>query len=422
MFRKSVTDSGLRILSEEMPEAQSASIGVWVSAGCSTDPEGKPGLSHFLEHMLFKGTSTRTAADIAGMIDSLGGCFEGFTDREFICVYTRVLPEHIPLALELLGDMFSHPRFEAKEVEIEQRVILEEIELFENSPEEFLNDCFVGTIWEGSPLARNGLGTRTSVSQVSVPVLKEYWEQMFHPQNIVISAAGRLKHEQLVRLTERYFSDLPAGSRRIHHHLFTTPPEVKRRHRIIHKYWDRVHLCVGTRGFSQRSPQRFAVFLLETMIAGGCSSRLFQEIREKRGLAYSIGANSYCCGIAGFLAVSVSFNLESARRVVNLIARELRSIKRNGVTKRELKRAKEQLRVNLLLAGESPGDRMTRNAQDEFYHGRRIPVAEEVEAIEAVEPDDIHAVAAEILDDELLNVVGIGPFGEDDVQLEISVG
>ena len=425
MYTKTITDSGLRIVTEQMPEAQSVNIGAWICTGSSHEPEERTGISHFLEHMLFKGTATRTAADIAETIDSLGGCLDAFTDREFVCYYARVLPEHTSIALEMLGDMLSRPRLDASDIAIEQRVVLEEIMACEDSPEEFLMDRFTGVIWEGSSLSRNILGTCDSIRQLDPPALKDHWSRTYVPPAVLISAAGRLKHEEIVQWVERHMADLPdralAGepSPRFDE---LGPPEVCCHHQLLDKDCERIYLCAGTRSFGQTCPDRFASHLLDSVISGGCSFRLFQEIREKRGLVYSIGSSSACYRVAGFLAVSASCGAESAQEVADLIGRELRLVKVNGITRDELERAKQQARGGLLLATESPGERMVRNAQNEVYFDRMVPLAEVLDAVERVSLDDVHRVAHEILDNRLLNLVGVGPFGDGDLNLEMSVG
>lgn len=408
-----------------MPAAQSVAVGVWVCAGSVDESDEQAGLSHFVEHMLFKGTETRTAAEIAETIDAIGGNLDAFTDREHVCYYTRVLPEHTPIAMELLGDMVTHSRLDCPDIDVERMVVTDEILSCEDSPEEMIVDRFTETIWDSSPLGRNILGTVESVEQVNRDMLRAFMLQFYTPDRVVVSAAGSLEHSDLVRWVEAGLSGLMNGRKPDEcaaAAALDLTPIVRPHHLLIDKDSERVYFCVGTKSYGQDAPDKVAAHLLDMILSGGCSSRLFQEIREKRGLVYSIGSCSACYRDAGFLAVSGSCGVEQLAEVGELINIELQDLKRRGVTAKELERAKEQARGNLLLASESTGDRMIRNTQNLVYFGRMVPVEEVLMKVQKVSLEDLHRVTNEILDDDLINVVGLGPFDESEANLNICVG
>lgn len=419
MFSKTTTDSGLRILTERMPAAQSVTVGIWICSSVVEEPEERLGISHFAEHMLFKGTWTRTAADIAETIDSIGGYLDAFTDREHVCFYAKVLSDRAPVALDLLGDMISHPRLKPSDIAIEKSVVFEEILSCEDTPEDLVVDRFTETIWQDSPLGRNILGSTETVGHLDRGLLREFMVQYYSPDNILVSAAGNLQHEDITRWAESSLGDLegrrpaPCANGR---------PTIRPNHTLIDKDLEQVYLCVGAPSYGQDSPRKIAVHLLDSILSGGCSSRLFQKIREKRGLVYSIGSSSACYLDAGFLAVTASCSVEHAEEVVDLISRELRLLKRKGITAKELDRAIQQAKGNLLLATESSGERMIRNAQNEIYFARRIPIKEVLAAVDGVTVEDVNAVAREILRDSAMNFLAVGPFEKHKLNVNVSVG
>lgn len=407
-FQKTTLPNGLRILTEVHPHVHSTTLGLWVNAGSVYEGDSERGLAHLLEHMLFKGTLKRSTRQIAVTMDSIGGQLNAFTDCEFVCLHAKVLAEHTNTALELLCDLITHPRLDDGDLAVEKGVIVEEISALEDSPEDLVEDLFTETIWKRSAWGRSTLGTTTSVTAMTADDLRRYMAQHYTPQRVVVAAVGAVDHNDIVRRVEKLLADLPLGSgpgRRQPRAPVVQPHQV-----VLSRDTEQAHLCCGTRAYSYTDPERFAAWLLDTLLSSGYSSRLFQEIREKRGLCYNIGPISTYYRAAGYWAIETSVAPEAVPRVVDLIGRELRRVKAQGVTTAELKRAREWARANFLLAEESSSAQMSRIARNELYYGEQKSTQETLGKFLAVTREDLQQVAQSMFDSALMNVAAIGPF------------
>ncbi len=410
-FQETTLPDGLRVLTEHHPHVESATLGLWIRAGSIYENQREQGLSHVLEHMVFKGTQrgqkSRSMAQIAAQMDVLGGGMNAFTEREFVCFHVKVLKDDIKPALELLCEFAAHPKLDEDLLEIEKGVILEEIRAVEDAPEERVEDLFLGALWEHSRWGRPILGDPQSVEKLTASDLRRFMARFYGPQRAVLVAVGRVDHDEIVQMAGKWLADLP-GDRQCKTAL-PAAPQVGPHHVVVRDETEGAHLIIGTRGFAYDDPKRFAAWALDSIMTGGYSSRLFQEIREKRGLCYSIGGMSASYRAAGYWAVETSVAPENAAKTAQLIAKEIRKLKNEGVKAIELKRAKQMARVNLLLGEESSSAQMGRIARSELYYGRQKSSAETLAQIEAVTLEQIQSVAREMFTPELMNFAAIGP-------------
>ncbi len=420
-FQKTTLPDGLRVLTERHDEVHSATIGVWIEAGSVYETKAESGLAHLLEHIVFKGTQKRGMEQIAATMDSLGGQMNAFTEREMVCYHVKVLAEHLPLALELLCDFLTCPTLDADALELEKGVIIEEIRAAEDEPEELIADLFTETIWPRSRWGRPITGTEESVSRLGIADLRRFLDTHYTPRNVVVAVAGDIRHEDVVARAQKLLRDLPSQRNKAQHRT-PNEPRVQAHQAQWSRDTEQVHLCCGTRAYDFDDPKRFAAWLLDSILSGGYSSRLFHEIREKRGLCYNIGPMSASYRKAGFWAIETGIAAKNAGRVVDLIGRELRKVKTRGVTKAELKRAQEMTRINILLSEESSSAQMSRIARNELSYGRQRSTAEVLADIQGVTPDDIQRVAREMFDPALMNLAAIGPFEDKTAPLQIDVG
>ena len=418
MVTKTVLDNGIRVISEHIPHLHSVSIGVWVATGSRYERESERGISHFIEHMLFKGTERRSARDIAMEIDSVGGVLNAFTSREHTCYYAKVLDSFLPKAVDLLSDIMLNSVFADEEIEKERQVILQEIGMIEDTPDDLIHDLFARNFWPGHPLGKAIIGTAESVSSFTGEMAREYRKRRYLPGDIIISAAGRLNHEELVELLAP-FAAMSAGKSG-DDGLGTPVPArgVERFDRDL----EQVHLCLGTRGISHTHAARHAGYLMNTLLGSGMSSRLFQEIRERRGLVYSVYSYLSAHIDAGSLVIYAGAEEGRIAEVVDLTLAELKRLKREPVPTEELERARNHLSGHLLLSLESSESRMTRLAKTELHFGRDIPVEELLEAFGKVTSEDILVLANDLFDDSSLSLALIGrvaeiPLGADRVTL-----
>ncbi|MEA3509009.1 MAG: pitrilysin family protein, partial [candidate division NC10 bacterium] len=299
VYRKEVLDNGLVILTERMPEVQSISIGVWIPVGSRKEEERQAGISHFIEHMLFKGTERRSAEEIAAAIDSVGGILDAFTSREYTCYYAKVLGEHLPLAVDILADLVLHSRFDPADVEKERAVILQEIKMVEDNPDDQIHDLFTQTIWADHPLGRPILGPRETLSQIGRDEMAKFMDDSYRPDQAIISAAGGLDHQSLVDLVVAAFGDWEGRSQ-----PGPSSPPISRVTTVNEdRDLSQVHLCLGVKGLAYAHRDRYTLSILNTILGGGMSSRLFQEVREKRGLVYSIYSYTASYRDGGLLVV-----------------------------------------------------------------------------------------------------------------------
>lgn len=420
-FRKTVFPTGLRVLTERHEGVHSATIGVWIEAGAVFENEAECGLSHLLEHMVFKGTARRSLQQIAATMDSVGGQLNAFTERELVCFHARVLAERAPLALELLCDFITCPTLDARDLEIEKGVILEEIKSVEDSPEEMVEELFQQTIWPNSPWGFSILGAPQNIESFTARDVKTYMSNHYAPQNIVVTAVGDVQHDDIVRQASDLLQSLPGSNLyRREKHVSPRVPRIAPHVATHERDTEQIHLICGTKGYDYRDPKRYAGWLLDGILCGGYSSRLFQEIREKRGLCYNIGSLSASYRKTGFLAIETSIAPETATKVLDLIGRELRKVKTRGVSKAELERAKQMMRANLLLAEESSSAQMNRIARNEFYYGRQRDTSEVLAEVMKVTQADVQAAAVELFDPKTMNLTAVGPTSGMNLTVEVA--
>jgi predicted Zn-dependent peptidase len=403
-IQKKVMKNGLVILSEVMPHLRSVSLGVWVKCGSRFEEPKNAGISHFIEHLLFKGTKSRSTEEIAETIDSIGGQLNAFTEKEYVGYYAKVLDEHLPRVFDLLSDIVLNPAIPAKELERERNVIFEEINMVEDSPQELILDMYMEQCWQGHPLGKPISGTKESVAQISRNDVKKFFERHYTAGNMIVSIAGNIKHRQVQKLAERYFSGLEIGAPA----SFGLPPEIHAGRNIRRKgHLEQTHICLGTISPPIASEDRYSAHLLSSILGGGMSSRLFQNIREKRGLVYSIYSMQNPYHDAGSLVVYAGSAHDKAAQVVELTLKEFAVMREQLVSQEELKRAKECIKGSITLGLESSSSRMTHLAQQMIYHGRLYEIEEVLRAVERVTARDIRNLANKIFDPSLFTLTAL---------------
>ena len=418
-FRKSILPNGLRVLSERHPHVHSATLGLWIQAGSVHEEAAQSGVAHLLEHMVFKGTAHRSATKIAQLMDRIGGQMNAFTEREFVCFHVKTLAEHADLALELLCELATSPTLEDDDLEIEKSVVLEEIRSVEDVPEELAEDLFMAALWPGSRWGRPILGDEKTVESLSTSDLRAFMRAHYAPRRVLVSAVGDVDHDKLAKRAARLLCDLP-GDNDFEQDV-PAPPRIEASVLMTPRDVEQVHIVAGTRGYSNTDPRRFAAFTLDAILTGGYSSRLFQEVREKRGLCYSIGSVGAHYRDGGYWAVATSVAPESAMKTAKLIGRELRRVKEKGVSKSELDRANQMTRANMLLAEESSSAQMSRIARNELYYGAQKSTSQVLEQVLSVTREEIQAVAREMFDAGSMTVAAVGPFEKGAKPLKIEV-
>ncbi len=411
-YRETVLPNGLRIISEEMPHVRSVSVGVWVGVGSRHETPETAGITHFIEHLLFKGTETRTAREIAEAMDAAGGQLNAFTGKECTCFYARVLDEHFDLAVEILSDLVLHPRFDPADVEKEKNVILEEIIMYEDTPEDLVHDIFSELLWPGHALGRPVQGTVASVRPLTREQILTHYGRFYVPGNMVVAVAGNVPHERVVSEVSRRFEERrgevwsPPGEQ----------PEPAAGAFYRTKEIEQVHLCLGVAGIPLGDPRIHTLHLLSNILGGGTSSRLFQEIREERGLAYSVYAFHNSFQGAGLTGVYLATSPASARSALALARAEIDRLKDGGVEESELLRNKDQLKAAVLLGLESTSGRMTHLGKSLLLLGRVLSPEEIIERIERVTPEEVRSLAREIWPDGRMALAAVGPAGVPDLE------
>ena len=397
--------SGLRLITESMPDVRSVSVGVWLTRGSRHESDAESGVAHFVEHMLFKGTTSRSARDIAQTIDSLGGQLDAFTAKEYAGYYVKVLDQHLPIALELLADMVMRPALSPEDVVKEQSVILEEIKMVEDAPDDLVHEMFAQQFWSRHPLGRPILGTAETVGSFSADSLRHYFSHTYTAPNLVIAAAGHLEHQTLRELVERVFADLPRRAAPPQ----TAPPLVSPGVVTRHKDIEQSHVCLGTPAYPQVHADRHALYVLNTILGGSMSSRLFQHIREERGLAYAVFSNLTTYSDAGMITVYAGCAAEKVDEVVALTLKEFGTLRESEVPPDELRRAKDHLKGSMVLGLESTSSRMSQLARQEIYFGRHFSLDEMLQNIEQVTAGDVQRVTRELFQDSGLVATVVGP-------------
>jgi predicted Zn-dependent peptidase len=405
-FGKTVLPNGLRVVTENMPSAQSVALGLFVTAGPEKEPAEASGITHFIEHSLFKGTHNRSARRIAEEIDAVGGELNGFTERECTCIYARVLAEHLPLAADVLSDMLLNPAFRPEDLEREKQVVVDEIRQYEDNPQELVHELVPQTMWEGYPLGRPLVGTVESIEALTPETVRSYFAQAYRPESVVAVAAGRVEHWRLAEIFGEAFNSGEAGTSDDQ----AGPPCAAARERMLSRRTEQVHFCLAASAFPEVDQARYPLAVADEILGAGPSSRLFQEIRESRGLAYGVGSYTMAFRQAGAFVISASVSPANLPSVLELCRAERDRFRAQGPTPEELSRAKEHIKGSAALALESTGARMRRLATCEIYWGRPVPVEEAFARIDAVTRDDVVEAARQVFDPGRENYVAIGPF------------
>lgn len=403
---KTLLENGIRILTKNMPYSCSVSMGVWLNAGARDESEDESGLFHFIEHMLFKGTAKRSAFQIAKEFDAMVGNTNAFTSMETTCYHARVITSHTAAAAGLLADIFLNSMFDIEEIEKERPVIIQEIGMTEDNPEDFIHILAGQCCFRNNPLGHSILGTRENVLNFSADRVKDFFRSRYQPQRTIVSIAGNIEHNQIMDIVGPAFGSLKRGDgfpERV-------PPSIYPGVNLFAKDLEQVHICVSLKGLSLTDEKRYAYSLMNTLLGGNMSSRLFQEIREKRGLAYSVYSFISSYADTGVLGAYVAVDTDNTVEAVDVIIREIKRLKENTVDKDELKDAVEYTKGCLLLSSESTDSQMFRQAQNEINFGRNIPLPEVINAIESVTQEDIYELAGSIFDSGNLSLTLLGPF------------
>jgi predicted Zn-dependent peptidase len=405
MVVREVLDNGLRLATESMPHVRSVTLGVWLTRGSRHESDEQGGIAHFVEHMLFKGSGTRTAEDIAQAIDSIGGQLDAFTSKEYAGYYIKVLDEHLSLAIDLLADVVLNPRFAEEDVEREKKVILEEIKMVEDTPDDLVHEIFTENYWSGHPLGRPILGTRKTVEAFTRQALCDYFKDAYIAPNLIVAAAGNLEHAPLKALIEQAFQGVGRRGTAVNGSGPAVAPTVV----VREKELEQSHICVGTPCYQQNHDGRYTTYILNTVLGGSMSSRLFQNIREKRGLAYAVFSGLSAYRDAGMLTVYAGCAAETVGEVVDLIVDEMRQMKVSPIPESELRRAKDHLKGSLMLSLESTSSRMSHLARQDIYFDRHFTMDETLAGIEAVTGEDVQRVASDLFSNGNLAVTVLGP-------------
>ena len=397
--------NGVRVISETMPHVRSVSVGIWIGTGSRRENVEQNGISHFIEHMLFKGTTKRSAEDIARSVDSIGGNLDAFTAKELVCFNTKVLDQHLSQAFDVLADLVLHPTFRPEDIEKEKSVILEEIKMEADSPDYLVHELFSANFWKGHSLGKPILGTRENVKAFDRPRIQNYYKKVYAPANILVTAAGNMTHAGLVKLVGQHFDELEPGPNAARDPIPGTHARISLRNK---KSLEQVHLCLGVPSYPLPHEKRFACYVLNTLLGGGMSSRLFQNIRERQGLAYAVFSELSPYRDTGCLSIYAGTSLGSARKVVQSILKEFKDLKQEQVGTEELRRAKDHLKGSLMLGLESTSSRMSNLARQEMYFGHFFSLDDLVESIETVTADEVQSIAQTFFDPKHIAVTVLG--------------
>jgi len=413
LIRRTEYGSGLRLITEQMPAVRSVTLGVWAALGSRDELEELAGASHFLEHLLFKGTETRSAREIAEAFDAVGGDLNAWTGREQTVFYARILDRDLPMAVEHLCDMVQRSVLRPEDVESERQVILEEIHMTEDAPDQLVHDDFAETLWGGHPLGRPVLGTRETIKAMARDAVHDFWREHYLPENLVFVAAGSVEHEALAGLVESFVDTGPRiEDRRSPLRDEGMPPDPSGQVAVRRRETEQAHIVYGTAGLPRRDPRRFAFGVVNSALGEGMSSRLFQEIREKRGLAYSVYAYHSMYAETGLYGVYSGTTPGKAQEVLRIVRGELEDVAEKGLGPEELERAKGRMKGGMVLAQEDTSSRMNRLGKSEVAQGEFLTVDEVIERIDTVTAEDTREVASAVLTGRPSLAV-IGPFDQD---------
>lgn len=415
MYNKTVLENGLRIVSEKLDHFKSVSLGLWVNVGSRDEVERENGVSHFIEHMIFKGTANRSSFQIAKELDAIGGLSNAFTGIEYTCFHSRVLDKHLHSLAEILSDIFLHSLFDSQDMSRERQVILQEINMLEDTPDEQIHVLFSRQFWLNHPIGMPVMGTPETVSSIDKETVLAHIRRFYTPGRIIVAAAGHVNHEDLVQYFRPLFESLPKETENPvrlapHNHAAVS---------CQNKNLEQVHICLGGAAPHLSSDLRFAGAVLNTVLGGNMSSRLFQEIREKRGLAYNVYSFLSSFQDAGLMGVYLGTDAKEVNRALKVIQREIKKIQKGKVSKADLKATKEHLIGGVLLGSENTDTQMMRLAKNEGVFGRYIGYDELISRIEKVTLDEVVAVAKQAFEGRHVSFVTLGPLEEKDVDLEL---
>lgn len=413
MIRESVLANGVRVLTESMPHVRSVTLGIFADVGSAAEPRARRGISHLLEHMLFKGTRRRTARQIAEEMDAVGGNLNAGTDKESTVFYAHVMDKHARIATDVLADMFLHSQLDADELHKERDVVLEEIKMYDDSPDDVVNDLFARTLWKGANLGDPTIGYAETVSAIDRDMLSAWQRERYAPGTVLVAAAGNLNHDRFFAEAEAAFAEFTGSS---------VPPEPECPSFVpgVHVTRDdteQAYVLLGMPGLSLQDDRRYALSVLDTILGGGMSSRLFQEVREERGLAYGVSSFQQSYRAAGLFGISAGTSPDHAQDCIDVIVEQIDGLLERGVSDEEVVRAREHLKGNMTLALESTGNRMSRLARNAIVHGRQISAEEVERQFDAVERDAVNALARELFAPHRRGLCVLGPLDPDRIRL-----
>ncbi|MGD0233786.1 MAG: pitrilysin family protein [Syntrophorhabdales bacterium] len=396
MYRKTVLDNGIRVATETLPYFPTVSFGIWWKTGSRYEDPANNGISHFIEHMLFKGTANRTAYDIAREIDAVGGTLNAFTGKEYTCVYARMLKRDMDIAIDILADMYKNSLFSDEDIEREKQVIIQEIKMIDDSPEEYLFDMFSSAYYRGHPLGMSILGKEENVQQMSRERLLAHFSRYHAPANTIVTASGRVDHDAFVKKIEKLFGESTSKGE--------TAPSVEKPSsytgiEVYEKDLEHIYLCIGTDGVGQTDHRRYPLYALNAIVGGSMSSHLFQEIREKRGLVYNIFSYVNCFHDVGTFGITTSTSLEYLEEVIGLIKKEMAQLRDNGVAANEIRFSKEHIKGNFFISLESSEARMGRLAKNEIYFDGYVPLRETLKSIDGIQKAQLDEMAQSVFGD-----------------------
>jgi predicted Zn-dependent peptidase len=418
MVTREVLDTGLRLITETMPHVRSVSLGVWLTRGSRHESVDRSGIAHFVEHMLFKGTGTRSAEDIAQAIDSIGGQLDAFTAKEYASYYIKVLDEHLPTAVDLLSDIVMNPNFASEDLDKEKKVILEEIKMVEDTPDDLVHELFTQHFWEGHALGRPILGSKETVETFTAEILRHYFRTSYVAPNLIVSAAGNVEHARVRDLIARAFDKLPSTRAPFQDETPRVMPQVI----VRSKELEQSHVCLGTNSYPQNHPDRYVSYIMNTVLGGSMSSRLFQNVREKRGLAYAVFSGLSAYRDAGNITIYAGCANEAVPEVVDLCVEELRGMKQAPVPDAELRRAKDHLKGSLMLSLENTASRMSHLARQEIYFERHFGLDETLAGVERVTAADVTRVATDLFSNGSLAATVVGPSPLEMTRTQLDLG
>ena len=409
-YERTDLDSGIRILSEWMPEVRSVAFGAWIGAGSRDEQPEMSGATHFLEHLLFKGTATRTSQEIAEAFDAVGGDVNAFTAKEFTCFYARTLDEDLDMSIEIIADMLQSSLLREEDVDAERQVVLEEIAMHEDAPDDIVHDLFTETVWGDHPLGRRVQGRSETIEAMDRDEVDAYWRLHYKPGNLVIAAAGSLEHAAVVEGVSKAFGTAPAGPRRPAR-SGDEAPAFHGRASVLERATEQLHVVYGSAGVSRNDPRRWALGVLNVALGSGMSSRLFQEIREKRGLVYSVYSGHSSFAETGLMSVYAATGPDKVDEVLRLVREEIDSLLNDGITEEELTRGKGSLKGSLVLGLEDTSSRMSRLGKGELCHGEILTPDEMIARIDAVTMEDVRQAAHETIGAHPWALSVVGPSG-----------